>query len=62
MCVAQGVNPGLLDFQTFPPFPSAANSGGGEGGGGHFFRPRADALRYTHAAPLGLKTDFSMTF
>ncbi len=33
MCGAQGVNPGLLVFRTFLPYPSAANGGGGVGEG-----------------------------
>jgi len=42
----------------FPPPLAAA----GRGKRLEIQQPRVDTLRYTHAAPLGLKTGFPITF
>ena len=59
MCVAQGVSPGATRRSSSPlrvPPPLAVAHGGGRFGGTN--DPRANALGYTHAAPLGLLRPF----
>jgi hypothetical protein len=54
MCVVQGVSSRAENPRGFPPFHTAANGGGVEGGK-CYSRPGTDVPGYTHAAPRGLK-------
>ncbi len=55
MCVAQGVSPGREhDLPSCPPVCRLRRRTGGDGARSDMAQPRADALRYTHTAPLGL--------